>query len=289
LVQSLEKSVKESSRVPNQKKSYPPDVEVLVPSNGGRPRKNREREILLLAELGFDRAQIAKATGLKRKTLRNYLYGIRKANGSVPNTVLKTSRKCSCGSTEILFDRENGEVVCTKCGLVLSSVESLDNRLPFDTTYALTNHLAFGKSLGGTLPRKELYEVLARGPKGTEDLPIRSTQIQVMSSAVDPPVVKTMLNYGSRIMTELGLNRDDDVCHVLSDQYGRIIRTAAAFLQVSKMRVQPHMVARAALYHILIQLYPVKAEQAWRDYPFSNRHLRFIEQLAGITKKVEKH
>jgi len=109
-----------------------------------------------------------------------------------------------------------------------------------------------------------------------------------MSSAVDPPVVKTMLNYGSRIMTELDLNRNDDVCHILSDQYGRIIRTVAAFLQISKAHVQLHMVARAALYHVLIQLYPEKAEYAARYYPFNERHLRFVEQLHGITRKVER-
>ena len=259
----------------------------LDSSSGGRPRKNRNREILLLAELGFSREQIAKATGLKKSTLRYYFSQVNTVSKS-PKTVSKTPRVCQCGSEEVYFDRENGEVVCTKCGLVLSSVESFENRLPFDTTYALTNNLAFGKSLGGTLPRKQLYEVLARGPKGTKDLPIRSTQIQVMSSAVDPPVVKTMLNYGSKAMTEIGLNRDDDLCHILSDQYGRIIRTVAAFLQISKTRVQPHLVARAALYHILIQLYPAKAEQARRDYPFSDHHLQFVEQLAGITRKVEK-
>ena len=241
----------------------------------------------MLAELGFSRDQIARATGLKKSTLRVAFSRIKKGENVSKNVRKNKTRVCQCGSEEAYFDRENGEVLCTKCGLVLSSVESFENRLPFDTTYALTNNLAFGKSLGGTLPRKELYKVLARGPKGTKDLPIRSTQIQVMSSAVDPPVVKTMLNYGSKVMTELGLNRDDDVCHVLSDQYGRVIRTVAAYIQISKARVQPHLVARAALYHVLIQLYPAKAEQAHRDYPFSNRHLQFVEQLASITRKVE--
>jgi len=266
----------------------------LGSSSGGRPRKNREREILLLVELGLSREQIAKATGLKKSSLRVYFSNIRKKNGEAVKTVNKTvnkTRLCQCGSEEVYFDRENGEVVCTKCGLVLSTVESLDSRLPFDTTYALTNNLAFGKSLGGTLPRKELYKVLAKGPKprtddGKDDLPIRSTQIQVMSSAVDPPVVKTMLSYGSKIMTELGLNRDDDVCHVLSDQYGRVIRSVAAYLQVSKIHVQPHLVARAALYHILLQLLPTKAERARVLYPFSNRHLRFVEQITGIARKI---
>ena len=99
--------------------------------------------------------------------MRQYLYEIRKGtNGNINKNVNKNPRRCSsCGSTKITFDRENGEIVCTKCGLVLSSVESFENRLPFDTTYAMTNNLAFGKSLGGTLPRKELYKVIARGLK----------------------------------------------------------------------------------------------------------------------------
>ena len=259
-----------------------------ISSSGGRPRKNRNREILLLAELGFSREQIAKATGLKKSTLRVAFSRIRKGENVSKNVSKNKTRVCQCGSEEVYFDRENGEAVCSKCGLVLSSREDFENKLPFDTTYALTNHLAFGKSLGGTLPRKSLFQVLARAPAGTKDLPIRSTQIQVMSSAVDPPVVKTMLNYGSKAMKELGLDRDEDLCHLLSDQYGRVIRTVAAFLQISKAHVQPHLVARAALYHILIQLYPEKAERARRDYPFGERHLKLVEQLAAIMRNVEE-
>jgi len=193
-----------------------------------------------------------------------------------------------CFEESVEFDAESGERVCRRCGLVVEEyLDQFSDDLPFDTTYALTNHLAFGKSLGGTLPMKQLYKVLAQAPEGTKDLPIRSTQIQVLANAVEPPVVKTMLNYGSRMLKELGLDRDEDACHVLSDEYGRCVRTVAAFLQVSRMRVQPHVVARAALYHILIQLYPEKAEPARWAFPFQERHLQLVEQLALLARRAE--
>ncbi len=109
-----------------------------------------------------------------------------------------------------------------------------------------------------------------------------------MVSAVDPPVVKLMLNYGSKAMKELGLDRDDDVCHVLSDQYGRVIRQVAAYIQISKMHVQPHLVARAALYHALISLYSENAESARASFPFDRRHLKFVQQVVAIMKTAEE-
>ena len=98
----------------------------------------------MLAEVGFSREQIAKATGLKKSSLRVYFSNIGKMNGKTEKTVNKTvnkTRVCQCGSVEVYFDRENGEVICSKC-LVLNSRENFENKLPFDTTYALTNNLA---------------------------------------------------------------------------------------------------------------------------------------------------
>jgi hypothetical protein len=194
-----------------------------------------------------------------------------------------------CLEKSVEADDETGERVCKRCGLVVGEYleEQLSDELPFDTTYALTNHLAFGKSLGGTLPRNKLYEVLAKAPEGIKDLPIRSAQIQVLSSAVEPPVVRRMLNYGSQMLKQLYLDRNEAECHKLSDQYGRCIRAVAAFLQVSKMKAQPHLVARAALYHVLIQLYPEKAETARWIFPFPERCRTLVEQLSVLVRKAE--
>ena len=155
--------------------------------------------------------------------------------------------------------------------------------LPFDTTYALTSNMSFGKSLGGTLPRQQLFRVLAKAPAGTLDLPIRSTQIQVISSAVDPPLVKKMLEYGSRVLKDLGLDRDTDECHLFADQYGRLLRKLAAFIQVSRVSVQPHLVARAALCYLL-RGNPERAEEASRKYPFDGKIYNMVAQAAELFK-----
>jgi hypothetical protein len=104
---------------------------------------------------------------------------------------------------------------------------------------------------------------------------------------VEPPVVKRMLDYGSKMLKQLNLDRDEAECHILSDEYGKLVRTVAAFLGVSKLKVQPHLVARAALYHLLIQLYPEKAETARWMFPFPERCLTLVEQLSVLVRKAE--
>lgn len=250
---------------------------------GGRhPRSLVALHYLLEREPLASNRVLAEKLGVKVETL--YAYKCRLQRGFV--NLDKTCPECL--EESVVVDEESGESVCRRCGLVVGEyLEQLSSDLPFDTTYALTNHLAFGKSLGGTLPRNKLHEVLAKAPAGTKDLPIRSTQIQVLSGAVEPPVVKAMLSYGSKMLKGLGLDRDEDVCHVLSDEYGKRVRTVAGFLQVSRVEVQPHLVARAALYHILIQLYPEKAEDARWRFPFQERHLELVEQLALLAKRAE--
>ena len=250
---------------------------------GGRPPRSLVAlHYLLEREPLASNRVLAERLGVKVETLYTY-------KGRLQRNFVDIDKICpECFEESIVRDEETGERVCRRCGLVVGEyLGQLSDDLPFDTTYALTNHLAFGKSLGGTLPRKQLYKVLALGPSGTKDLPIRSTQIQVMSSAVEPPVVKAMLSYGSMMLKELGLDRDEDTCHVLSDEYGKCVRTVAAFLQVSRVKVQPHLVARAALYHILIQLYPEKAEAARWRFPFQEHHLELVEQLALLARRVE--
>jgi hypothetical protein len=238
------------------------------------------------------RKEQASALGVSEQVVSNYWWRLKKR---IPNFDYLTDNQNSlrppicpeCLSTTLMEDHDRGEVVCTTCGAVVDEIDELSGDLPFDTTYALTNHLAFGKSLGGTLPSNQLYKVLAKAPEGIKDLPIRSAQIQVMSNAVEPPVVRRMLNYGSQMLKQLYLDRDEDECHKLSDQYGKLVRTAAAFLQVSKLKVQPHLVARAALYHVLIQLYPERAETARWMFPFPERCLTLVEQLSVLVRKAE--
>ena len=254
----------------------------LSKGKGGRPPRSLVTlHYLLEREPLTPNKVLAERLGVNIHTIEQYKY--RLSRGFVD-----LDKICpECLKPTVAFDEERGERVCRSCGYVVESVPQLSEDLPFDTTYALTNHLAFGKSLGGTLPPDQLYKVIAQAPEGIKDLPIRSAQIQVLSSAVEPPVVRRMLDYGSKMLKQLNLDRDEAECHELSDQYGRCIRAVAAFLQVSKLKVQSHLVARAALYHLLIQLYPEKAETARWMFPFPERCLTLVEQLAVLMRRVE--
>ena len=74
--------------------------------------------------------------------------------------------------------------------------------------------------------------------RGEASLPVR--QIQVITQIVDPPLVKSMLTYGSRLLKEMGLDRDTDRNHIFADQYGRLLRKIAAYIMISKSNLQPH-------------------------------------------------
>jgi len=174
-----------------------------------------------------------------------------------------------CLEARIVEDPETGERVCTACGYVEGRVES--RGLPWDTTYAFTSNIAFGKSLGGTAPRR-LFKVIAKAPNGTEDLPLRARQIQIVASAVDPPKVRNLLDYGSKLLREIGMDEDTEFNHLFADHYGRLLRKIGAFLQVSGMNVQGYMVARAALWHLLdVAGLHGKASLIREKFPFNTK------------------
>jgi len=123
--------------------------------------------------------------------------------------------------------------------------------------------------------------VLAKARREGGQIPIR--QIQVLSNTVDPPAIQNMLRYGSRLLKELGLDRDTDSCHLLADRYGRLLRKLGAFITIGKVEIQPHMAARVALFYLLNKTDPEKAVEARRRFPFSKNLyssvLRFIVLL----------
>jgi hypothetical protein len=84
----------------------------------------------------------------------------------------------------------------------------------------------------------------------------------------------------------LNLDPDTDECHILSNQYGRILRSLAGFIQVSKEPITSHMVARAALYHLLLQTRPDKAEEARAAFPFNESHLGFVEDFLRMIDRT---
>jgi len=231
-----------------------------------------------------DPERLAEKLGIKVKTVYKYEERLQKKLVSSIRQVSpdRLSFICpECLEAKVYTDPENGERVCQSCGYVLEQEADMVHTLPFDETYALTSNMSFGRSLGNTLPNHQLYKVIAKARTGTQDLPIRSTQIQVISNAVDPPLVKNMLEYGSKMLKGLGFDRDTDECHMFADQYGRLLRKLAGFIQVSRADVQPYLVARAALCYLL-RGNPKKAEEASRKYPFDGKYYNMVAQATEL-------
>lgn len=250
----------------------------------GPPPKQLAKLCFLLAENPYlTNQELAEKLGVAPSSVKRYKNRLKKL-------VYQgwTSFCPECLQPSVIYDPEQGEYVCTKCGLVLD-YQAFLNSLPFGTeeqpnTFALTSHIAFGKSLGDTMPRKYLFRVLARvnDENGRRDkLPVR--QIQVITETFDPPLVKSMLNYGSRLLKQLDFDGDTERNHVFADEYGRLLRKLAAFLMVGKLKVQPHLVARAALYYLLSKTDGERAEEAKKMFPFNEKHLRIVSLVYNST------
>jgi hypothetical protein len=69
--------------------------------------------------------------------------------------VIKLAKTCPECFSEDLVDA-GAEIVCKNCGYVVEERQFMSQNLEYGTTYALTSDVVNGKSLGGTLPMKEL-------------------------------------------------------------------------------------------------------------------------------------
>jgi hypothetical protein len=232
--------------------------------------------------------EIAEELGVKATAVKSYKWRLSK---KLATGVAYFDYCPECFQKSVILDKQTGERVCTNCGFVVEDdpASKFSADIPFGTddkpnTFALTSHIAYGKSLGFTASRNHLFRVLARTSKiedGELQIPIR--QIQTITETVDPPIVRAMLNYGSRLLKELSLDKDKDRNHILADRYGRLLRKIGAYLTVSKSNLQPHQAARAALFHLLTRTdQQEKAKEAKEKHPFNPRYLEFVFTLERL-------
>ena len=155
-----------------------------------------------------------------------------------------------CGGR--LIEAQNGELVCSKCGLVAGNPRPI-HRLPMDETFAPTCDLAFGKSLGFTLPKSGLHKVLAMAPEGRNDLGLRARFIQIIETRVDPPYIRNLLQHGSRLLKQLGLDEDTPANHRIANDYGKLLRIIGAFIHIAHLeREHPATrIAQATLQYMM--------------------------------------
>lgn len=138
-----------------------------------------------------------------------------------------------CLDARVYTDPENGERICANCGLVLEEAKCYSQDLPFDTTYALTSELAYGRSLGGTLGYRGMLRVLAKSPSSSElsknggnhHLGLRARLAQIIAETVEPEPTREALRHTKELSAYYGLGSD----YVFNDSLGILIKRAYFF------------------------------------------------------------
>jgi len=220
----------------------------------GRPREQRLREIEHLLSLGLSTEEIIQLTGLSRRKF-NYYYQLLK------------KRKSWIGNLE-------------------DPVLNFSADLPFDTTYAPTCNVAFGKSLGDTLPPQGLYKVLAKAPKGSQDLGLRARLIRIILSYQDHPLVKRALEHASRQLKRMELDQN----YAFANDVGALVQKLISYLAISKAEYNNSYIVNAIIYYLL-RKYEVQcsskttnklvtAEFCKAKLRFTPRDLKLVEWFA---------
>ena len=231
---------------------------------------------------GYSFRVIAEKLGLSYDYVRElaskhgiYRYGPRKKSH---RTVGSSERCPECGGTPVDVD---GELVCSNCGLVLDELNMI-HRLPMDETYAPTCDLAFGRSLGSTLQGRALHKVLAMAPAGKKDLGLRARHIRIIESKVEPSYIRRLLEYGSKLFKQLGLDEDTPVNHQLANLYGRLLRIVGAFIHVAHLeRKHPaSRIAKATLHYLLSR--HRNLEDLGVDLKFKPKDLKLVQKLSDL-------
>jgi len=174
---------------------------------------------------------------------------------------LETGVCMECGGE--LYKAGDGEVACQNCGLVWNGQLVERDRIPVSEPAVENGHaeshwnpecsLAFGKSLGNTLPLRGLYKVLAKAPAGTKDLGLRARQISFMLCYEEPPQLRKALEYASKRIREMKA----DMIYPFVNDVGSLLRKVVAYLIISKTKFYIKDLVNAVLYYTIVRKYGI--------------------------------
>ena len=193
---------------------------------------------------------------------------------------LKPPVRCPlCGGT--LIERD-GELVCSRCGYVIEETPP-SRSLPWDETYALEGHLAWGRSLGDTLPMRKLTRVIARVRR--EDLGLRARHLKTIVEAVEPHEVLRLKEKASALLKQYGFYADySEFNHLLGNYVGLLCERLGRFLHVFGRRPSSYRRLAAAILVWLLLSHPerrmkLKAEMIRRREKVSLDDIASIDCL----------
>ena len=113
-------------------------------------------------------------------------------------------RRCpECGKDTII--KAGSALVCRTCGIEIENIPLMSQDLPFDQTYAIESKIVFNNSLGDTLPRNELFTIIAQSSAGTEDLGIRARHLKTVIQSSELPQTRRLKEEVSKVLRKYGL------------------------------------------------------------------------------------
>jgi len=259
--------------------------------------ETRLEEIQYLLDLDYSLKRISDMTGLAPGSLRNFIsaHGLSKKYDK--NVIYQKPESCpECGAP---VREEDREIVCSICGLVVKEALSFAggfDRFVHQGSPAPVSNIAFGKSLGDTLPRKELYKVLATSENGRKDLPIRAIQIRNIIRYTEHPTVQNLLDRGSKILKEYGFcvggGEGTKPEHIFAEEYGKQLRRVGGILAYGNERIRSYKaIAETVFYLTLRELDPKKIEvlKLKDHFSLNEKNLTLVSELLNGLKEVKRH
>ena len=201
---------------------------------------------------------------------------------------------CSeCGQLNGFIKHRDGEIVCTTCGLVQN-----DGEQSFVATYRQSvktsplSNLSFGKSLGDTLSRKGVFQVLAKTVPITDEdslrhnrkkedysiskelfatldgylksnIGLRARFIRIFNSSVDPPCIKKALVIGQQLCSEFGMVGEDAI--EFRDYYGKLLRKVSSLAMFAKRKGETFQARRLAVTSFVLVWQLVEVQHGTRE------------------------
>lgn len=213
---------------------------------------------------------------------------------------VEDTRTClDCGGKVTLKD---DELACTSCGRVWSElVQVEDDRIPIEEgavgkahaegNYSPGSELAFGHGLGAGLDGRGLFRILAQGPNGNHDLPLRALQVRLLTSKLDHPTTQNLLSYGSALMKEHGMHTNQDSDVLFANALGKQLRKVSGYYVVrGENGGELKRVASAVFYILYVGVHPEKAQDLFQELSLSVELIHYAQMLLAALEcpKINK-
>jgi len=200
-----------------------------------------------------------------------------------------------CGGGLVVRD---GEVVCSRCGLV-GSVENTADYVPFpeygeaegvdgsrfEGHWQPGNTLAFLKGLGDPALAngrgKALMRILAKSPNGAEDLGLRARYIKTLVEWEDPPQLRRVLSRISLLLAQMGQREN----WPLANYAGNLARKTVAFKLLTKQKISYRLGDTIVAY--VIKKFNLKAD-ALSTMKVEAEDLELIRQMENMEQKQKQ-